>query len=528
MREDTLEVEDAGIAAEGMQAGPDGGGETLTVEDGEYVAQTEVIEGEAAEGDIVGGVPETGQQAVGDLDRVTDTPPAPVAAIPPPQLEQADSSESGGLLDKLMSNAAYLGFGAAALVLLMGLVWFLLRRRRAEEAQFQESILTAEDGVSDTETQELFDTVSPASQRSDEVSFLSDFVPSGIDTAHEETGEVDPVSEADVYMTYGRYEQAEELVREAMGRYPDRQDLKQKLLQIAYATKDVVTFSAVAEELQNVGFGQANPEAWQEIVNMGQELAPQNALFGGLASSAQGGGEAPATLAWSGGEDTIADVGGSDIVRAAAELQTPTEAPDDLGGLDFDLGLDVNADSPEAAEAALKELEASASEDLNLDLSDLEDLEASLGDSASVGVEAGGEGLSLEDLERSVRQDVGEDDSLTLGALDEAGSLDSLNLEGSDLGEEFSLETGESLGGVEQETAFTDDEIPGMADAGELAGGEPASAGLSDEVTTKLDLARAYVDMGDAEGARSILDEVLVEGDASQKEEANKLREQLI
>ena len=407
----------------------------------------------------------------------------------------------------------------------MGLIWFLLSRRRTEQAQFQESILTAEEGVSDTQTHELYDTAGPASQRSDEVSFLSDFTPSGIDSAHEETGEVDPVSEADVYMTYGRYEQAEELVREAMGRYPDRHDLKHKLLQIAYATKDVVTFSAVAEELQTVGFGQANPEAWQEIVSMGQELVPQNALFGGLASSAQGGAEAPVTLAWSEGADKLADAEGSDIARAAAEPQPGTEAPDDLGGLDFDLGLDVNADSPEAAEAALKELEASASEDLNLDLdlSDLDALEASLGDSASIGEEVGGEGLSLEDLERSVRQDVGEDDSLTLGALDEAGSLDSLELESPDLGEEFSLETGESLGDVEQQATLTDDEIPSIADAGEPA----ASAGWSDEVTTKLDLARAYVDMGDAEGARSILDEVLVEGDESQKEEANKMLEQL-
>jgi len=43
------------------------------------------------------------------------------------------------------------------------------------------------------------------------------------------------------------------------------------------------------------------------------------------------------------------------------------------------------------------------------------------------------------------------------------------------------------------------------------------------EVGTKLDLARAYVDMGDPEGARSILDEVLQEGSAEQKQEAERL-----
>ena len=43
------------------------------------------------------------------------------------------------------------------------------------------------------------------------------------------------------------------------------------------------------------------------------------------------------------------------------------------------------------------------------------------------------------------------------------------------------------------------------------------------EVGTKLDLARAYMDMGDPDGARSILQEVLAEGSASQKQEAQRL-----
>lgn len=45
----------------------------------------------------------------------------------------------------------------------------------------------------------------------------------------------------------------------------------------------------------------------------------------------------------------------------------------------------------------------------------------------------------------------------------------------------------------------------------------------SDEVTTKLDLARAYIEMADAEGARDILDEVLKEGTMAQQKEARKM-----
>jgi len=47
------------------------------------------------------------------------------------------------------------------------------------------------------------------------------------------------------------------------------------------------------------------------------------------------------------------------------------------------------------------------------------------------------------------------------------------------------------------------------------------------EVGTKLDLARAYVDMGDPDGARSILNEVLEEGDSAQRQEARRLLDEL-
>ena len=47
------------------------------------------------------------------------------------------------------------------------------------------------------------------------------------------------------------------------------------------------------------------------------------------------------------------------------------------------------------------------------------------------------------------------------------------------------------------------------------------------EVGTKLDLARAYVDMGDPSGARSILEEVLDEGDEGQRQQARQLLDSL-
>jgi pilus assembly protein FimV len=56
------------------------------------------------------------------------------------------------------------------------------------------------------------------------------------------------------------------------------------------------------------------------------------------------------------------------------------------------------------------------------------------------------------------------------------------------------------------------------------SGLEPVTAS---EVRTKLDLARQFLDMGDPESARHMLDEVLKEGDAAQKQEAQRLVDSL-
>ena len=67
-----------------------------------------------------------------------------------------------------------------------------------------------------------------------------------------------------------------------------------------------------------------------------------------------------------------------------------------------------------------------------------------------------------------------------------------------------------------------------LGDLGEGDQGEDDNLfGELDEIGTKLDLAKAYVDMGDADGARSILEEVLADGDDTQKGQAQELMKQI-
>ena len=60
----------------------------------------------------------------------------------------------------------------------------------------------------------------------------------------------------------------------------------------------------------------------------------------------------------------------------------------------------------------------------------------------------------------------------------------------------------------------------------------PAAAPAHDDhwydVQTKFDLAKAYQEMGDKEGAREILTEVIKEGDAQQQAEAKALMEKIV
>jgi len=83
------------------------------------------------------------------------------------------------------------------------------------------------------------------------------------------------------------------------------------------------------------------------------------------------------------------------------------------------------------------------------------------------------------------------------------------------------LDVGEPLSGDDGDTAHRRTLAGGDVGLSEL---EPVTMS---EVGTKLDLARAYMDMGDPDGARSILEEVLSEGNASQKQEAQRLMESI-
>ncbi len=440
---------------------------------------------------------------------VADAQQQPVSA--PGAVDRPSSTDS--IFDTLKENATYLGIGGVGLVLLLGLIGLFIKRRREAVAGFQESILV--EGETGGVTEELSQASSPKSELTDDISFLSDFTPSDIEAYHEDTGEVDPISEADVYIAYGRYQQAEELLGQAIKQYPERLDLKHKLAEVAYAKKDRETFASVAAELNQAGARRENPEAWQKILVMGSELLPDNELFAGAGSVQINTEDTGVTL---------------DI--AADDQTAPGPGTDATGGLDFDLDLGVEHDEAERKEDRFNQdellgesgAEPSDMEKLGLDLNidELNELEHALNDDTSSVQDEIEDQFNLEDFTRAEVEGQG------MSTLDLDESEQEISIADLDLGD---LDLGDKIGD-EERLALSDmglDATPIENEADFLATSESLGAEdqAADEVTTKLDLARAYVDMGDAEGARSILDEVLSEGNANQKKEASVLLENL-
>jgi pilus assembly protein FimV len=110
--------------------------------------------------------------------------------------------------------------------------------------------------------------------------FHSNFVPS---LSQIDMNEVDAVAEADVYIAYGRDEQAEEILLDALRAHPERHALRVKLLEIYEARSDHQRFGTLAAELRLLTYGQG-PD-WVRAAQIGQSFEPDNHMYKSVTSS---------------------------------------------------------------------------------------------------------------------------------------------------------------------------------------------------------------------------------------------------
>jgi pilus assembly protein FimV len=215
---------------------------------------------------------------------VAAAPPASVAKVEPPK--PAPAAPTGGgesLLDQLTSTPVLGGLGVVLLSALLGVNFY--RKRKLEESdQFK----ATGDGM---RANSLFGATGGQSVDTGATStFNSSFIPAA---SQLDSNEVDPVAEADVYIAYGREEQAEEILKEALRLQPDRAGVRVKLLEIYSRRGDKGAFTSLAQDLHDRSGGMG--EEWERASKLGRSLDPGNSLFSGGAPGTTEASHGPTT-----------------------------------------------------------------------------------------------------------------------------------------------------------------------------------------------------------------------------------------
>ena len=136
----------------------------------------------------------------------------------------------------------------------------------------------------------------------------------------------DPISEADIYLTYGHHDQAERVLASAILREPTRTDFKLKLLEVYQAQGDLEKFEQMAGQLSTSL--PVDSSEWISVAQMGRALSSNNSLFTATPLSRR---EADNEVASDG--DTWTEEIGIDLEleEPGVELVTPTiSSPPDV------------------------------------------------------------------------------------------------------------------------------------------------------------------------------------------------------
>jgi len=163
-----------------------------------------------------------------------------------------------------------LGAGALVVALLAGFgIYTVAKRGKKEsgETSFLESRLQPDSFFGASGGQRI-DTRDAAGSSSSMTYSLSQL---------DAIGDVDPVAEADVYLAYGRDLQAEEILKEAMRSNPERLAIRTKLLEVYAKRRDTKGFEMLANQLFALTRGEC--EEWSKAQQLGAEIDPENPLY---------------------------------------------------------------------------------------------------------------------------------------------------------------------------------------------------------------------------------------------------------
>jgi pilus assembly protein FimV len=473
--------------------------------------------------------------------KAPETKPTPAA----PKATKAAAKPEPSFIDDLIGDTPAWAIGAGLLGVL-ALIAGLIAARRRKTTKFEDSIISG----TDIKTNTVFGSTGGGVVNTGDNSLASDFSREGLGSI--DTDEVDPIAEAEVYLAYGRDAQAEEILKEALKKDSQRQEIYLKLLEIHAQHNKPSAFETVASELYSVSGGRG--EVWQKAMALGRQLDPNNPLFAEAGSAAA---FAAATAA--GVEHAQPAETAGESARAPSDAQVlsmPSDVipePKASKGLDFALDDDISLSPTSGVEPEPKTpaaiLAGAAQEVAKSTRGAAESVVAKT--SAAVGAAktavAGAIGLGKSDESKAppMRETVSfEPESIPKFDLD--FNLDVPSQPGPPMAmppsrpaapkpaAEPALSAVGANAPAPQLTrpaaAIELDKLDLAFDPQRSTFEDPTPSVLDGQwhdAATKLDLAKAYQEMGDVEGAREILQEVLHEGDDQQKSEAQALLSKL-
>ena len=297
-------------------------------------------------------------------DNAAAKPPVVVAQKAPAPVGPAPETS---FLDDLLENPLVLPLGAGLLALLAGLGIYSYRKRKGAapvDSSFLESRLQPDSFFGASGGQRI-DTNEVSASGSSLV-----YSPSQLDAA----GDVDPVAEADVYLAYGRDLQAEEILKEALRTTPSRVAIHAKLAEIYAKRRDNKAFEAIALEVFKLT--QGNGPEWAYVTEMGRELDALNPLY---QSSGLPAGDNPVAAAGKAPLAAAAGVAGAGF-SAFSSASPASAAPASKPAVDVELDLDFplggmqdghTSPVPIAALSTPESVRAPVFDKLDMDFSDI-------------------------------------------------------------------------------------------------------------------------------------------------------------
>ncbi len=186
-----------------------------------------------------------------------------------------------GMLQEQSKNLLYAGGGILALLL----AWLGIKRRKANDEASEVAASGLPAFADEPSVDENLDDTVVASPDSvdealDELEVVDQDINESIDEPRSDTSDAegdDILAEADVYISYGLYQQAEELLKEGLLKDPSNVSYQLKLAEIYHGDKKSNEFIHHVESIAP-NFDKQSPD-WSKIVAMGAALAPAHALF---------------------------------------------------------------------------------------------------------------------------------------------------------------------------------------------------------------------------------------------------------